>query len=788
MKTIQIIFRSFFKKGQNNIIKIISLGTGLAVGLVLLSKVSFDSNFDNFFPDSDRIYRIMSFYNLDPNSKEEFTYDRTPGAVAPGMKTEIVNIEQATRYTSWMSEGVFSTADKHKYKGSFILADSCFFDLFPRKILIGSSAKDILSNPMTAIISKSIADRMGDNIIGKEIDLERYPGRKIVISGIFEDYPPNSHLHYSAQIIVSLNSIGHFMGDGRDNWLGNDRYFSYVKFYEGTDPLSLASVVRQVQEKYQDIESLEKHGTYIRYSFMPLTKIYSDSDEVKRMILILSIIAFALIITSVLNYLLSVINSLASRSKEIGVHKCYGASSRDITNKIFLETFVYFSLSLLLATLLVVVFKNVIESILVTPIAALINTNSIIFLSIICLIIFFFAAFIPAKIFTKIPIISVFRSLGKSRKEWKLALLLIQIVGASFLFCLLIIVSKQYDMVVNDDPGYSYKNILYTQLSGVDQSTKQTVIDRLNNLPEVEVAASGSTIPMGGFSGNNVRIIGQEEDLFNIADFYNVSANYTDIFDIKIIEGKGFDENSVKQDIIVNQDFADRLRTITQWDNIIDREIYISEHEICKIVGVNRDIRVGSLVSEDKRPTAMFYSNEPSEYIIIRLKEMSSENISKVNGTINEIVPERETYVSLYSDEMIKAYDGVKRFNKSILIGGAIAIVITLMGLIGYLNSEVVRRTAEIAIRKINGATLVDILSLFAKDILKIGLVGIVIGSCISLYVAEKWLESFSLKTSLSPLLFISCGTVLLVFIELIVLANCYKVANQNPIDSLKTE
>lgn len=788
MKTIQIVFRSFFKKGQNNIIKILSLGTGLAVGLVLLSKVSFDSNFDDFFPDSERIYQIVSYYNLDPNSTEDFVYNKTPGAVAPGMKTEIAKIEQATRYTSWMPDATFSTVDQRKYKANFILADSCFFDMFPRKVLVGDPAKEILSRPLTAMISESVANKMGNDAIGKEITLENYPGRKIVIAGVFEDFPANSHLYGSTEVIVSLNSIGSFMGDGRNNWLGNDRYYSYIKLNKGVDPKSLASEVRQMQVKYQNIEELEKHGTFISYSFTPLTKIYSDSDDVKRMILILSIIAFSLIITSVLNYLLSVINSLASRGKEIAVYKCYGASSKDITAKIFVETLVYFTLSLILAILLIVICSDVIESVLITPAGALINTKSVIFLLTICLIIFSVAVFIPANIFNKIPVTSAFRNLSKSRKEWKLILLLIQIVGASFLFCLLVIVSIQYSMVVNDDPGYHHKNILYTELRGIPVNTRQTVINRLNDLSEVDAVSSSSTMPFDGHSGNNVKLIGQEEDLFNIADFYDVSANYTDILDLDIIKGKSFDESNAKNDVIVNETFEHLLKMNAQWDDILGKEIFISEHGISRIVGVTRDFRVGSLVDHDKRPLAMFYSDMPSTNIIIRLKKMTPENIVQVNKVFKEIIPDREIYASIYSDEMVKAYDGVKRFNKSITIGGIITIIITLMGLIGYLNSEMVRRTSEIAVRKINGATLTDILKLFAKDILKIGIVGVIIGSCVSLFVANKWLENFSLKLSLSPLLFAVCGLILLLFIELIVLINCYKIANQNPIESLKTE
>lgn len=789
MRAIRFIFRSFFKKGQNNIIKIISLGTGLAVALVLLSKVSFDNNFDGFYPDADNIYQITSFYKMGEESAEEQPYSKTPGGVAPGFKTEIPEIKQATRFTRIAGDATFSTIDKNKYIANFILADSCFFDLFPRKLIIGDNPKEVLSRPMTAMIAKSIADRMGGYVIGKEIEIENYPDRKITIGGVFEDTPMNSHLHKSTQVIISLSSIRSFIGDGRDNWLGNDRYISYVKMHKGIDPNTLGGAVRRVQEKYQDIKNVEARGTYIRYSFTPLTKIYSDSPDVKRMILILSIIAFSLIVTSVLNYLLMVFNSLAGRGKEMAVYKCYGASSGNITKQIFTETLVFFILSLLLAILLIFCFRNVVGEILATPIIALINLRSAIFLLIICCIIFLITALIPSCILSNIPVASVFQYFGKSRKKWKLALLLTQIIGASFLFSLLVIISMQYNMMINDDPGYSYKNIVYTELKGIPLNTRSVVVEKLEKLSGVDMVSTSSSLPLENHSGNNIQLVGSDEQLFNIADFYGVNANYTDIFDLKMIKGKSFDQTNIaEKDILISKSFEEQLKLHSKWEDVINKEIIITEHGLSRIIGIYEDFLLGSLINEDKRPSVMFYNNKTQYYIIVRLKELNADNIRQVNTVLKDVIPERDIYASIYTDEMVKGYDSVKMFNKSILIGGIVTILITLMGLIGYLNSEMVRRTSEIAVRKINGATLNDILKLFATDILKTAIAGIILGSCISFYVADKWMENFSLKVSLSPILFIICGIVVLLFIELVVLINCYRIANQNPVESLKTE
>jgi len=163
MKNIGIAIRSLFKRGQHNVMKIISLGIGLTIGLVLIAKVHFENTYDNFYSNGDRIYRVYEKFFM---NGEVGDHGQTPAGVIPLLKQETPEIEAATRYTYFRGNSPFTMSDnKHRLKATFILADSCLFDVLPRPMLIGDP-KQVLSQPMYVLVSDEIAERIGGNVMG----------------------------------------------------------------------------------------------------------------------------------------------------------------------------------------------------------------------------------------------------------------------------------------------------------------------------------------------------------------------------------------------------------------------------------------------------------------------------------------------------------------------------------------------------------------------------------------------------------------------------------------------
>ena len=210
------------KKNSDILIKVLSLGIGLAVGIVLIAKVFFELSYDSFYKDIDRVYTIRTWYS---QHGDEHDYGQVSGAVSVGFMEEVPGVEVGTRTTYVFNGDTYLDADGNKLKGTLVCADTCFFKVFDRPILAGDPVK-VLSKWGSVMVSRSFAEKMGgiQECIGKQIVNADMDDLKLTIEGVFEDFPKNGSLDYD--ILLSMDTYGN---QSTDNWLGNDRYKGYVK-------------------------------------------------------------------------------------------------------------------------------------------------------------------------------------------------------------------------------------------------------------------------------------------------------------------------------------------------------------------------------------------------------------------------------------------------------------------------------------------------------------------------------------------------------------------------------
>ena len=788
MKNLNIALRSLFKKGRSNGIKILSLGVGLAMGLVLISKVCFERSFDKFYPDSDRIYRLHENIIRDGEYK---SYGQVSGGVATAMQVEIPEVEKATRLTYIGGDKeLFKTQDGNRYSARYVvMGDTNVFDLLPRPILIGDP-KETLSRPGYVMISNRIAKLLGgaEQAVNKEFEFESSPGQTYTIGGVFEDVPENSHLRF--EIVASLEGMSKW---SRENWLGNDRYLGYVKIYPGPDPESLTPARREMQGRHCDLEEVKKAGIDLTYSLVPLMDMHSNSDEVKSMNSLLGFLAFVLIFTAAMNYVLIVISTLINRTKEVAVHKCYGASDKNLFGMIMSETCLHMLISLLLAAFLIVLFRTKTEELLGATLGALFSTQTIVILIGVCIVIFFITGLIPTYMFLRIPVAAAFRNFKESRRYWKLCLLFIQFLATAYLVALLSVINKQYDYMVNVDPGYAYEKLAYCSTQGVEESVRNTAIEELRKIPEVDKVSACYDLPISGMSGNNVSLPGDDRELFNIADMYWVKDDFFSLMEIPVIEGEVFrSDGSASNKVMVSRSFVEKMEQVAGWTgSAIGKNIIITEHsqngEPFTICGVYEDVCIGSTGNPDTRPTALFYDRY-APMILIKFHEMSPENIKKAQKVLEDVMPDRNVTVTAYYMDMIDLYKDSRTFRDSVMIGGIVTLIIALIGLLGYTSDETNRRGREIAIRKVNGATAWSILKMISKDISYIAIPAIVIGMTVAYYSGTGWLEKFTEKAPIGFFIFLAGAMMVYVLIIACVLYRAWAVSNSNPVDSLKSE
>ena len=792
MKNFYISFRTLFKKGRHNDIKILSLGVGLAMGLVLIAKVCFELSYDNFYPESDRIFAIQE--NLSIGDKSNDGFPCVSGGVAPGMKAEIPGVVAATRCER-TGEMVMKTPDNKKYTAIFMLADSCFYDVLPREMLVGN-ARETLSRPLYALVSEEMAGKInpdGADVIGKTFEVQTFPGVQITVGGVFKDVPKNTHLYYD--VLVSLSTFKAITGWSKDDqWLGGDSFNAYVLLQPGLSADDMLQPMAEMLDRHVDSKKLKEQGMTYSIFLRPLGELYASSPATKRMAVMLTAIAFAILFAALMNYVLLVISSMVTRSKDVAIHKCYGATGWNITDMIFSEAFLNLLISVVFSTLLVFGFRRIVEELLGTSLSSLFTPDTLMILLGVCVLVFLVAGLLPSQLFARIPVALVFRSYTNSRRSWKKALLFIQFVAVGFLVCLLIVIGWQYSFMVNDNPGYSYERLAFCNLEGVPQSSRKALMDEIRKQGEVEDVTTCYELPAFSGSGDIVYRPGSEDAVAHFRDLYGTNANFVSLLEMKVIEGQAFDESysDSMQLVMVSRQMATELANAFQWkDGVVGKKLDIGGHgtdDPFTVVGVYDDVRMGRIDQEGMVNSAIFFSKRAEQTLVVKFRERNAENLAHINNVIKEFLPDREINLIDYRFSLTKLYDTSRIFRDSVMAGGIITLIIALIGLIGYINDETNRRGKEIAVRKINGATERDILRLISSDIVWMALPAILIGAGASWFASEKWLQQFSEKIPMNAGLFLTGSVVVLAVILLTVVYRTWMVANANPVLSLKSE
>lgn len=779
--------------------RMVSLIAGLAFGIVLLSEVFYYSSFDRFYPDSNRLYVVYENFKLDKSAEKFDTHGMVSGAVAPGLKAEVPGIEATTRLNP-LGESVFYTDDLKPYHADFVLADENLPELLPRPMLSGN-AEEILLTPMTCMISDKVAADMGGNVVGKLIELKEYPGKKLTIGGVFERLPENTV--YSYDVAVSMVSISQFMWDGTSNWLGNDRYYSVVKLAPGIDPNTLAPAVRKMQEKYQDIEKLEAEqgGEVLKYTFEPIQKI--KASEVKDMVIILTTIALSVLFVAILNYVLLSLSALVKRAKSSAIHKTCGAQASNLWQIIFSETLLLFVFSLLGAFLTIMAIKPFVEEQFGHSLASTLNPQVVWPLLAILLALLFFTAYLPGRFFAHIPVATAFRSYKQKRDKWKLTLLAVQFGGASFILTVLVIVSLQYNKLLEADHGYQTKNIYYSPSSGLQASKLPTVLHQLRTMAEVEQVGLGVQLPGDGISGNNVSLPGSDKELFNVADFYYIDNNFLSILNIPVTKGLAFGEADVlPYDMLISEKGEQMLNLNTGWtDGVLGKQVTVSEHGTTTIRGVFPDFVIRSAASADNRPSVFFYLPEEKFQALIEKHPSYAFNIivktndsaqpgfmGRMAKVMNLGLPHQDAVVKSLEQEQRHKYQEQLGFRNAMMAGNVVILLVGVLGLLGYTANEAARRQKELAIRRINGARLPDILQLFIVELELVAVPAVLLGLGGAWLVAGRWMQNFAFKIALNWSIFLACSLVVLGMVALIAAVSYIRMANRNPVEALRYE
>lgn len=794
-------------KGRRNGLKILTLAVGLSVGLVLASKVCYEQTYDRYISDIDRIYTVNQALELNGEYK---LYGQTAGGVVPTMKEYFPQIEAATRFT-WIGIGddiVIVDSGKRVSTKEIVLADSCFFQIFDRAILAGNLT-EALAVKQSVAISSDLAQKLCDSktkdpqvaasqVIGKSFKVPSMSSSlEYTINGVYETFPLNSS--YRPDVIISMPTIGMIMYDGSRNLIGNDRYRSFIKLSHNTSEQSFSELIPDYINQYFPVEQLKEAGYDYGLKLKPFAGHHNENESTRNMNIVLAIVAFALLLTSVLNYMLVVVSTSVTRAREMALRKCLGSESVDMYKMMTAESIVHGVLATTLATVIVFVLRNTVENLVGVAPEVLFTGKPLVLAISILVIIILLNSIIPAHLFEKIPIAVAFRNYRENRRVWKLCLLAVEFIAAAFLAVIVTVITLEYKKLTDTDLGFDTENLAMVNMEEVDKEHRNVLREKILSLADVDNACFAQCSPFAQQSGDNISIPGESRQLFNIRDFYYVDESYFATLGVDIIEGSGFDTSlHPDQQMVVDRSFTEKMKTIVGWEDVVGRDVNVTGHsqETMTICGVIDGIKTYGFASTDKylnRPLGIFFADSKEycylfDYIFIRYHRLDEESLSHTQAIIDETVPGQNVPITPFSVLALDNFSETLHARDSILIGCIVTLLIALLGLLGYIIDEVKRRSKEIAVRRVNGAQFTQIRMMFQKDVMVIALPSVIVGCTLAGVLARIWLQQFSVQVPLHWWIFVLCATAILLMIAVVSDIYVQNIARDNPAESIKTE
>ena len=783
------------------ITKILLLAAGLAFGLVLVAKVWFERSYNCFLPDKERIYQII--LNRSAPGEEMKQGTEVGYEVAPGLKYYSPLVEEAARVRFLDSYFDVEGEDGKTYAfADMYFADSTLFNIMPRPILAGN-IKEALSVKSKIAVPKSIAVKFAgsaEDAIGRHyiVDDEKY----FEIAAVYEDYPLNSEFA-SNPTFISMQTIDEYLFGNWKRWRGSESFKSYIKIAKGNNIAEVNRALDKACKENIPVKELEEKGMSYSFSLIPITKVhttFTNAGEVSTIMLILAIILLA---STVLNYVLFSLAPMVKRSKTVAVLKCYGADKGDIRKLFLKDTFTDIVIALAVAVLVVLTGAKTVQYLLGTSLFAMLQNNILIILGGILIALFFVGGYIPATIYGNIPVTAAFKNLKEGARGWKYALLFIQFTLAMLFISLFAVVVLQYKKVTDYNVGYDYTNLAYASLLNTSLENRVAMVKEVERLPEVESAVLATYLPFDKPSNLNVMLPDDpsKKVLLSAGSLEGVGKGYIKLLGVKKTDGEGFVEGLNTDNIMVSRSFAERLAEAAGWgDGVVGKSVALSYYGMSygskKICGVYEDYLVGDLNELTTIPTFISYYDydnymqmQSSPYmLLVKLKGDYIDSFKKVDEYLFERFNDESIRLKDYNAEYKSLYREGKRIRDAIIISTIAILVITLIGVAAFSMEEVNRRRKELSIRKINGATVNELVFMTLKRLLSLALVAVTCGGVMALYFGGMFVNLFGVKIALGWYLFAGCGIFTLLVIAAISVITVWRRANTNPIENIKAE
>ncbi len=804
---IKIAVRNLVKHKLYGLINVFGLAIGLASCLIVIGHISYELSFENFHQNKSRICRVNGRFAAED---EEVYSARVMSPLGPALAEEIPEVEKAAVFRALgnlelkIGEEGFVPEEKfhsHGYEhGEYVLcANPHFLEVFTFPLVQGDP-QAALSEPFSILITETVADEHfpGKNPVGQIIELN--DSLVCQVTGVLKDIPQNTQLH--CDFIVSYSTFER-TGQVSEAWDGFGKDYTYLLLEEGVDPRVVEHKIPAIFGRHVPPEVASK----FQFELQPLGEIYFSVYGSGRqgelhpageasMIYTMGLVAIFILLLAMANFINLSTAKSADRSREVGVRKVFGAHRKHLIRQFLGESLLITFVSVCFSLMFYEIFKAWAKPLLPREAFADFYTNPTMAMLLVAMILVvgFLAGFYPALYLSRFRPIAVLQSKAgiRSGKSFlRKALVVFQFTIAIGFICTTAIVYKQYHFVTSMDLGFDKENVLVLKFEGERTSDDCRLMKNEILRNTKALAATANSGPPGirsrryrGFYTDPER---KREDMLAGRAYY-VDGDFISTFGLEIVKGTGFSEDmasDVNRAVIINESLTGELKV----DNPIGYKLYGGEDKVYEVVGVVKEFH-GSTLDWAYRPVS-FIMLQPEEWNTLCVKLPSdevSESIQDVRDTWEATLPGVVFDYSFLDQDIRNGYAEYKASGTLQLVLSVITLTIACLGIFGLVSYTAVRRTKEIGIRKVLGATVASIAAMLSKEFVVLVALSNLIAWPLAYLLMKSILQDFPFRVSIGLDTFLLTGLVAMSLAVLSASFQAVKAALTNPVETLRYE
>jgi putative ABC transport system permease protein len=778
MLKIKLLVKSIIKYPTSLVLNVLSLLIAFTGIITMVLYISYENSYDTFNKNFDTIYKI----NI---GKDGAT---VPSKISPIIKENISEIESITPF--WFTNNTITTpklkAQRVVFNERGMYADNDVFDIFTFPLVAGKK-ESVLTNSNTVVLTESISKKLfaETNPIDKEVLLN---GQSFTVTGVIKDIPENASFH--VQFICSFVTLSKTPNNFVNKW----NEWSFQVFCKVNPQVDIAelqhkiSYIAEFEDHFKGDDKERKSETL--FFLQPLSKLHfsgnSNFNVINREVLnILAVLIFVLAIMGMVNFVNLTTAQAFSKSKILAMKRVFGAGKATVLGQVITEA-VVISLFVLLLSFIAHNFLYIfLQQELGISGMGFANRAYFYLYFIEMAIVFGVLAGIYPAFYLNSPELSqsvhgAF-SFSQNGKIVRTSLIILQFVFTIFLIISSIGITKQINYWHNFDIGIQKENIIVLQTTKEIRAHHQAFANELLKSKNITDYTYSNFMP-GSVGMGWGRTVNGQRIIFTC---WPVDERFLNFFDIEIVQGRSF-SNNLKADesaFIFNEKAIEEF----QWKTPLEKRIYgFSSDE--PVIGVAKNFNFASL-KEDIQPMVFWLFDGRRYNLILKLKPRNiTETINYIKTTWGKFEPVHNVNYTFLDDALSKQYQKEERISNFIRFITLWSILLSITGLLGMVIFTTRQRTKEIGIRRVNGATALEIVNMLNMSFIKQVAVAFIIAVPVAYYALNKWFESFPYKTTLSWWIFALAGVITL-FIAIVVASwHTWQAAKQNPIKSLRTE